>query len=139
MPHVQTWTFPSSCWSFGYSLFERNVEWKLQRSIKNTRYDEPFSIESLKESASKVWIEVYFAVWRDWDNFNMVIDQKRYVNVFSLPFLWNKNDFTTIHTYNLQNSKCSFYFRIASYEKCCICRDYLGTDRQTHRHTRKLL
>ncbi len=30
-------------------------------SIKNTRYDEPFSIESLKESASK-WFEVYAAM-----------------------------------------------------------------------------
>ena len=33
---------------------EISNESQLQRSLKNTRYDEPFSIESLKESASKV-------------------------------------------------------------------------------------
>ncbi len=75
-----------SYWSFGYSLFERNFEWKLQISIKNTRNEEPFSNESLKEPANKVWFEVYFAASaktsikircdRDWENFNIAIDEK---------------------------------------------------------------
>ncbi len=95
----EMWAFPfSCCWSLGYSLFERNFESKLQRSIKSTCYEDPFSIESLKESASKTWFEVYFAVSaktsikirRDWENFNMANDQKHYKNYFSLLFLWNE-------------------------------------------------
>ncbi len=50
-------------------------------------------------------------------------------------FSLKRNGFTTIHTYYLQNSKCSFHCYIASYEKCCICRDYLGTDKRTNKQT----
>ncbi len=41
MPHVHhiMWNMGVSI-KLGYSLFLRNFEWKLQRSIKNTRYDE---------------------------------------------------------------------------------------------------
>ncbi len=136
-PSREMWVFPFRAL---VSLLERNFEWKLQRSIKNIRYEEPFSIESLKESTSKVWFEVYFEVSaktsiktrRDWEN----TLRKLLLTAFSLKL----NGFETTHTYYLQNSKYSFHCCIASYEKRCMFREYLtSVNRHTHTHTRWLL
>ncbi len=103
------------------------------------RTEEPFSIESLKELASKVWFEVYFAVSaktsiksrRDWENFNMVIDQKRYENYLSLLFLWDEMVLQLFILYCLQNSKCSFHCCIALIRKTLHFQRIPG-NRQTH-------
>ncbi len=40
------------------TAYSKEISNKVAEKHKNTRYEEPFSIESLKESASKVWLDV---------------------------------------------------------------------------------
>ncbi len=133
----EMWTFPLSCIA---SVVKRNFEWKLQRIIRNTHYEEPSSIESLKDSASKVWFEVFCSVniWIKTSIKNRLTEiqdgewyqnaTKRLPTAVSLKL----DGFTRIPTYILKISKCSFHCCIVSYEKCCSFWEYRVTDRHTY-------
>ncbi len=103
-----------------YSKEISNESWEKHQNI---RY------ESLKESASKIWSEVYFAVSAKTSiklgvTESISIDQKRFENYFHSFFSVTKWFCNYSHIY-LQNSKYSFH--------CCIAntvREYLVADRQ---------
>ncbi len=49
--------------ALGYNLFESKFQMKVaEKHQKHSFYEEPFSIESLKESAIKVWFEDFCCV-----------------------------------------------------------------------------
>ena len=87
-------------WSFGLWLQLIRKKFWMKAAEKHLKHSLWIAIQHWEPKiiGKQSLVRSYFAVSaktsiktrRDWDNFNMAIDQKRFVNVFSLVFLWNE-------------------------------------------------
>ncbi len=107
-----------------------------QRSIKNTRYEDPFSIENLKNRQAKFEVQVLLQCQQKHQSKLGVTE------IISIWQLTKNASKTTSHCFFLRNKmvlqqflekihRISALYSIVSYKKRCIFRDYLVTDRQT--------
>ncbi len=96
LSYVKMWAFPFSyCWKTAYlkKIFNETC----REALKTLDMKNHSVLRALKNRQAKFGSKWFCSVSkninqtrRDWDNFNMAIDQKWFVNVFSLVFLWNE-------------------------------------------------